>query len=119
VVEDEFMIRDYLSDYLRDAGYSVIAVSDAAQAISILEADRAVDLVFTDIMLPGAIDGFGLVQWLRPRSPDLPIVLTSGGHNAAKAAEVCKDEPFISKPYDLDALVSCFQDLLARGKPKS
>lgn len=113
VVEDEFMIRDYLKDCLQEAGYAVVAVGDASQAIELLEAKALVDLVFTDITLPGRIDGFGLVQWLRPRNPTMPIVLTSGGHNAAKAAEICGNEPFLSKPYDVDAVIQCFERILA------
>jgi DNA-binding NtrC family response regulator len=63
-------------------------------------------------MLPGDMDGFGLIKWLRPRKPQLPIVLTSGGHNAARAAQICKDEPFFSKPYDINEMTKVFEELL-------
>lgn len=108
------MIRDYVADHLRDSGFNVIAVGDAARAVDLLSAGTRVDLVFTDVTLPGEMDGFELVRWIRSREQMLPVVLTSGGHNAAKAAEVCKDEPFISKPYNPVSLVAYFRRVLGR-----
>ena len=116
VVEDEFLIRDYVVDQLRDCGFSVTPVGTADEAVDLIGRGRPVDLVFTDITLPGEIDGLALAQWIRSRKPSLPVVLTSGGHNAAKAAEVCKDEPFFAKPYDVGALVDCFRGLLQRAR---
>jgi DNA-binding NtrC family response regulator len=116
VVEDEFLIRDYVVDQLRDCGFDVMAVGTADEALELIDQGRPVDLVFTDITLPGRNDGLALALSVRSRRPKLPVVLTSGGHNAAKAAEVCKDEPFFAKPYDLAALVDCFRRLLREGK---
>lgn len=113
VVEDEFLIRDFAVDQLRDSGFEVLAVGDASSAIDLLKSGTPIDLVFTDITLPGDLDGFGLVQWLRPRFPNMPVVLTSGGHNAARASAICKDEPFISKPYHLSSVIEFFHTLLA------
>ena len=104
VVEDEVLIRLHAVDSLTDAGFNVIEAADAAQAIEVLKTCDAVDLVFTDITLPGDLDGFGLVKWIRTQNPSLPIILTSGGHNAALAAERCKGEPFFEKPYDVIVL---------------
>jgi DNA-binding response OmpR family regulator len=111
VVEDEFLVRDFVADHLRDSGFNVVAVGDAAEAIKILEKDATIDLLFTDITLPGPIDGFGLAQWLRPRKPGIPIVLTSGGHNAEKAAQICNGDPFFTKPYDVQSLIGCIRTL--------
>ena len=117
VVEDEFLIRDYVADHLKESGFEVLAVGDASEAIGLLDAAAPVDLVFTDITLPGQIDGFGLVQWIRARNSTLPVVLTSGGHNATKAAEICRNEPFIAKPYDLADVTQYFHRLL--GTPRT
>ena len=114
VVEDEFLIRDYVADHLRDSGFNVIAVGDASRAVDLLTTGTRIDLVFTDITLPGEMDGFELVRWIRSRDRTLPVVLTSGGHNAAKAADVCKNEPFVSKPYNPVSLVAYFRRVLGR-----
>lgn len=104
IVEDEVLIRMHLVDSLNDHGFSVIETADAAEAIEAFERNDAVDLVFTDITLPGEMDGFGLVQWIRARNASIPIIVTSGGHNAALAAQRCKGEAFLEKPYDIGKL---------------
>jgi DNA-binding NtrC family response regulator len=114
-VEDEFLIRAYVADCLREAGFIVLAVSDACEAMRLIEGGTPFDLVFTDINLPGSVDGFELTRWLGHHRPTLPVVLTSGGHNAARAAEVCGNVPFIAKPYDLDALPAYLRQLLNIG----
>jgi CheY-like chemotaxis protein len=114
VVEDELLIRLYVADQLRDCGFEVLEAADGAQALEVLESGKPVDLVFTDISLPGHPDGFSLTRWIRARKPALPVILTSGGHNAAKAAEVCKGEPFFEKPYDISELAKHMRRLLAR-----
>jgi len=115
-VEDEVLIRMHLVDSLREYGFNVIEAADAAEAIDALKTCDAVDLVFTDITLPGELDGFGLVQWIRAQNSSMPIILTSGGHNAALAAERCKGEPFLEKPYDVGVLAQrIFAALKMRG----
>ncbi len=115
VVEDEFLIREWTADYLAESGFTVHSVGDVQEAIRLLGSRTQVDLVFTDITLPGGVSGFDLVQWIRENQPGLPVVLTSGGHNATKAAEVCADLPFVSKPYDLSDLARRFRALLTKG----
>jgi len=116
VVEDEFLVRDYVVDQLRDSGFTVVAVGDATKAMEVLTTNPSVGLVFTDVTLPGKLDGFDLVKWIRSQKPSLPVVITSGGHNADKAAEVCKGESFVTKPYDLNRLINCFRRLLGKSK---
>lgn len=115
VVEDEVLIRMHVVDSLTDAGFNVIEAADATQAIEVLKTCDAVDLVFTDITLPGELDGFGLVRWIRMQNPSLPIILTSGGHNAALAAERCKGEPFFEKPYDVIVLAEQMLAMIGVG----
>ena len=115
VVEDEVLIRMHVVDSLTDAGFNVLEAADATQAIEVLKTCDAVDLVFTDITLPGELDGFGLVRWIRLQNPSLPIILTSGGHNAALAAERCKDEPFFEKPYDVIVLAEQMLAMIGAG----
>src|SRR5262245_4232440 len=91
IVEDEVLIRLVLSDYLQECGFKVFEAGNAAEATEILEANRtAIDLVFTDVHLPGDMSGFGLSQWVRVNRPGTPVVLTSGdGKKAEAARELC------------------------------
>jgi CheY-like chemotaxis protein len=78
IVEDEVLIRAYLSEELRDAGFAVIEAAHAEEALSYLKAGEKVDLVFSDIHMPGSFNGLELARRLRDLHPSLPIILTSG-----------------------------------------
>jgi DNA-binding NtrC family response regulator len=106
-VEDEVLIRLALADYLQECGFKVFEAANAAEAIEILRSDQAaIDLVFTDVNLPGEVNGFGLARWIRTDGPSLPVILTSGDSKMAIAAkELCEHHSFVSKPYDLAAVV--------------
>ena len=70
VVEDEFLIRAMLSDYLQECGFKVLEGSTADEAVAIIEnVDVPIDLVLTDIRMPGSMDGFGLARWVRANRP--------------------------------------------------
>jgi CheY-like chemotaxis protein len=74
IVEDEVLIRMALSDYLQDCGYKVLEASAAEEAVLIIDqGDIIIDVVFSDLKLPGPMDGFGLAQWLRANRPGTPI----------------------------------------------
>ena len=107
VVDDEFLIRAGLSDYLQDCGYKVLEASTADEAVLIIEhGDVIIDLVFSDVRMPGSMNGFGLAQWLRANRPGLPIILTSSDEKKTSAAqELCENEAFMAKPYDLKMVV--------------
>ena len=108
IVEDEILIRMALSDYLQDCGYKVLEASAAEEAMLIIEqGDVIIDVVFSDLKLPGPMDGFGLAQWLRANRPGIPIILTSGDAKKTSAAkELCENDPFLAKPYDLKMVVA-------------
>lgn len=113
VVEDEILIRIYVADFLRDSGFEVIEADDAVSAIATLQSARRVDLVFTDITLPGDLDGFGLAQWVRQRKPDIPVILTSGKLTREAALETAA-EPFFAKPCDYAEVAAHMRGLLAK-----
>jgi CheY-like chemotaxis protein len=107
IVEDEVLIRFVIADYLRECGFKVLEAGDAAEAIQIIEAEIELDLVFSDVQMPGEMDGFGLAQWIRAHRPKLPVTLTSGdSKKSAKAKELCENEPFFAKPYDVAKVVA-------------
>ena len=119
VVEDEVLIRLVIADYLRECGFKVYEAATALEAIEVLESDQAsIDLVFTDIRLPGEINGFALGQWVRANRPGVPVVLTSGDSKKSEAAkELCENEPFFAKPYDVQLVVSHIRTLIDAGRP--
>ncbi|MGZ5904834.1 MAG: response regulator, partial [Reyranella sp.] len=65
VVEDEILVRTVIAAYLRDCGFDVVEAGSADEAVRVLEAGVRIDIVFSDINMPGSLDGFGLAQWLR------------------------------------------------------
>src|SRR5262245_45697420 len=101
VVEDDVLVRIMVAAYLRECGFDVVEAGNADEAIRVLEADLRVDVVFSDVNMPGSMDGFGLAQWLRRERPGLEIILTSGAARTAKeAGELCEHGPIMAKPYD-------------------
>jgi CheY-like chemotaxis protein len=106
VVEDEILIRMNVSSYLRDCGYIVIEAVNADEAIIVLQSEQAVDLILSDVQMPGSMDGFGLAQWVRKNRSGLDVILVGTPERAADtAAELCESGPTMSKPYEPHALV--------------
>jgi CheY-like chemotaxis protein len=100
VVEDESMVRMPIAEYLRDCGYKVVEAGDASEAIAAMDADTSVSLVFSDIRMPGKMDGLGLAEWFRSHYPDVPVLLTSGYHGGRNSPGVSlPGTGFIEKPY--------------------
>jgi CheY-like chemotaxis protein len=88
VVEDEVLVRTAIAEYLRHCGYDVIEAASADEAITILtEPDIKIDIVLSDIEMPGSMDGFGLAQWVRTNRPELKVVLTGTMEKAAHASQ--------------------------------
>ena len=83
VVEDEILVRTVIAAYLRECGFDVIEAGNADEAIRVMGAGIRIDIVFSDVNMPGSMDGFGLAQWLRQERPDLKIILTSGAAQTA------------------------------------
>jgi DNA-binding NtrC family response regulator len=101
VVEDEGPINLMTSEELRRAGHRVISAYSADQAIAILESRNDIRLVFTDIDMPGSMDGLKLAAAVRDRWPPVQILITSGKHPVAALPE---GMPFLPKPYRMDNL---------------
>lgn len=110
VVEDDVLIRLTIADRLREGGFAVIEVSNADEAVAILRSQVAVDLVLTDVRMPGSMDGIALARLVRETRPELKLVVTSG--NAASFDRGVADA-FFGKPYDLDKVVGCIEGLLS------
>ncbi|HZC17600.1 MAG TPA: response regulator [Caulobacteraceae bacterium] len=103
VAEDEILIRQLSVCELEGAGYRVIEAADAGQALAILETGIPVDVLFTDVNMPGEIDGIGLVRMVHQRWPDVGLIVTSGRVDITDD-ELPGDGHFIPKPYQLSAV---------------
>ena len=74
IVEDEAVLRITLVGSLTDCGFHPLEACDAHEAIRVLETGQHIDVVLTDVQMPGTIDGFGLARWIRANRPGLPAV---------------------------------------------
>jgi CheY-like chemotaxis protein len=96
VVEDEVMIREFVAEELNDAGFTVVIATNADHAISILENRLDIHLVFTDIDMPGSMDGLKLAAAVRDRWPPVHIIITTG---KVRPFEIPANALFMPKPY--------------------
>lgn len=78
VVEDEFLLRMMMTEYLEELNFQVIPALSGDEALEILDAGHEVDLLLTDIVMPGRVDGFELASRVRKRFPNIPVIYTSG-----------------------------------------
>ena len=98
VVEDEVLLRLYAAGLLEDHGFEVIEAENAAAALGVLESRDDVRLLFTDIQMPGTLDGMDLARKVHARWPNVLLVITSG-HARPTRDEIPDDGRFIGKPY--------------------
>jgi signal transduction histidine kinase/CheY-like chemotaxis protein len=103
LVEDDESVAGAVGAMLRELGYKVVRVADAAAALAVLEQGEAFDVVFSDMVMPGPMDGSALADEIRKRWPNLPLVLTTGFSEAAEAAAQ-KGLRLITKPYRMETL---------------
>jgi CheY-like chemotaxis protein len=100
VVEDEVVVLMCTAEALADAGFDVVEADDADSALRLLEAEPdRFDMIFTDINLPGELDGFDLAEKARALRPDLPVLYASGGPQMELTSRKVRDGRFIRKPY--------------------
>jgi len=112
VVEDDMLVAEYAAELLHEMGYATRVVHNGSEALVALQRDPGFDLVFSDIVMPGGINGVELAERIGSLHPQLPILLTSGYNENAKAeAMAC---PIVPKPYRFDDLQSALSKLLER-----
>ena len=103
IVEDEALVRWVIADAFREAGFSVVEASNGDEALAYLEAGGFVDLVFSDIVMPGTISGEELAERIARDFPDVKVFLTSGNLKPKPRSGV---EGFFPKPYDIDRVIA-------------
>jgi signal transduction histidine kinase len=111
VVEDDADVIRAIAETLDDAGFDVVTASTGAEALAVLKGAARVDLLFTDVMMPGGLDGVGLAEAGLKVRPDLKVLLTSG-YSQALLQERLHDLPILAKPYHRDELLGRLQQLL-------
>lgn len=114
VVEDEALVRFDIADYLAENGFEVHEAASADQALKILEAVPEIRLLFTDIDMPGSMDGLKLSAAVRERWPPVRIIVTSGNRIAA-TADLPPGSLFFAKPYAPADIARSMQGLLTGG----
>ena len=116
VVEDSRDVADVTSALLEQLGYRVVRAENAAEALRHLQQGIGVDLVLSDIVMPGAINGLGLAELCRERFPGIPVLLTSGFSDAAQAVNGRFD--ILRKPFELAALAHAIDVVLNDGNER-
>jgi CheY-like chemotaxis protein len=111
IVEDEILVRLAAAEHLRDAGYKVLEATNAAEAVQLIMVDRTIELVFSDVHMPGEMDGNGLHTWILQERPYIKVLLTSGTDQAATGNGSGRRH-VIGKPYGFAELERWIRELL-------
>ncbi len=114
IVEDELLLRMNAVDMIKVAGFDIVEAANADEAIEILEARRDIGVVFTDIQMPGSMDGLKLVRAVRGRWPPIKIVATSG-HIGVAQTDLPEGGRFVPKPYSPGQVMDVLRELTAGG----
>jgi DNA-binding NtrC family response regulator len=105
IVEDEPLLRMLAANYLDDAGFETIEAADADEAVQILELGTDISVMFTDIDMPGSMNGLALAAAVRDRWPPVGIIVTSG-KGEVRPGELPARSEFFSKPHNWSQLIS-------------
>jgi CheY-like chemotaxis protein len=115
VVEDEALVRMLASDILtEEGGYRVIEAVNADEALTLLEVRHDVRLVFTDVDMPGTLNGFALARIVDMRFPGIQVIVTSG-RTRPGIGDLPKGMPFLPKPYAPSALIRMAREALGKS----
>jgi CheY-like chemotaxis protein len=111
VVEDDFLLRMDAVDIVKDAGFEAVEAANADEAITILEAQPNIHVVFTDVQMPGTMDGLKLAKFVKERWPPIKIVATSGRARIGEE-DLPEGSIFVPKPYSPAQIVETLRGLI-------
>src|SRR5580692_6899315 len=114
VVEDEMLLRMRAVDMVEDAGYTSVEAVDADEAVAILESRSDIALLFTDIQMPGGMDGLGLAHAVHERWPPIKIILVSGRLQPA-SVDIPADSRFFGKPLEAKEMIAEMQSMIGHA----
>jgi two-component system, response regulator PdtaR len=112
VVEDEPLIRMDISDQLQEFGFKVLEAANADEAVEMLMVNSDIVIMFTDVDMPGGLDGLMLAAAVRKRWPPIKIIVTSG-HRKVSMNDIPAQSRFFGKPYQADAVAAAMREMLA------
>lgn len=112
VVEDDPLLRMMAIDFVEEAGFESVEAGNADEAVRILESRTDIRIVFTDIDMPGSLDGMKLAAAIRDRWPPIDIIMTSG-HNFPSLDQIPARAVFFPKPYDPDRVIEAMRTFTA------
>jgi DNA-binding NtrC family response regulator len=111
IVEDEPLLRIHAADIVEEAGFIAIEAGNADEAVRILEARDDIVLLFTDVQMPGSMDGLKLAHAVRNRWPPIKIVIVSG-HLQLAQNELPDDSRFFGKPFETKKMIAELRALI-------
>ena len=114
VVEDEMLLRMRAVDMVEDAGFTSVEAVDADEAVAILESRSDIALLFTDIQMPGSMDGLGLAHAVHERWPPIKIILVSGQLTPA-IIDIPTDSRFYGKPLGAREMIAEMQNMIGHA----
>jgi CheY-like chemotaxis protein len=113
IVEDEYLVRMTLADELEDGGFQVLKAANADIALRVLEAQSdTVQVLFTDVDLPGSMDGMELARQVRARWPHVQLLISSG-HSAPEPDQMPNQSRFVQKPYIGPTVVRQIREMMS------
>jgi CheY-like chemotaxis protein len=115
VVEDEMLLRMRAVDMVEDAGFTSVEAVDADEAVAILESRSDIALLFTDIQMPGSMDGLKLAHAVHQRWPPIKIILVSGQLKLANA-DIPADSRFFGKPLEAEEMIAEMRNLIDQAR---
>ena len=110
IVEDDFLLRMDAVDIVKAAGFEPVEAGNADEAIAILESDLNIHVVFTDVQMPGTMDGLKLARFVRDRWPPIKIVATSGRVTFSED-DLPEGGRFLPKPYRPEQIIATLREL--------
>jgi len=113
IVENEALVRAEMAHVIRLAGLTVLEAGDADEAISLLDAHREIEVLVTDILMPGSMDGLRLAHHVRDRRPPIRLIVASG-RLEIQSCELPRDSIFIAKPFGQEALEDAVMRMAGR-----
>jgi CheY-like chemotaxis protein len=111
IVEDETLISHLVADWLNDRGFAVHEAASGDEALDYIDHGGPVDVMFTDVNLPGSLDGAELAKRVRAMRPELPIVYASGRFTSDQIAPLVPRSVFVPKPYNPADICSLLERL--------
>jgi two-component system, response regulator PdtaR len=116
IVEDDPFLRMLAVEFVNEAGFETLQARDADQAIAILESCSRIAVLFTDINMPGSMDGLKLARVVNKRWPVIEILIASG-HVQLRQADLPPNGRFLGKPYHAAAMIAELHSLVSHGAP--